>query len=129
MGRPSTYPPDIHNHDDQYYTKTESANLHSWKIVGNFAGDKTLKIPTLTGLHEFMVGWRYSDSIPWTYTIFPSDGSKALGAYYYSESYFGCAGFLIENASVFRLDRSWCSAKSGSVTYSADNIQVYVYCR
>lgn len=128
-GKPSVYAPADHNHDNQYYNKTETARLHSWKPVGSFTGNSALKIPSLTGLHEFMVGWRYNDDIPWLYIIFPSDGSRALGSYYYSEKYFGCAGFLIENGSVFKLNQSWCTAKSGSVTYSADNIQVYVYCR
>lgn len=58
-GKPTTFPPSTHNHDDRYYTESEvNTKLASYKLKGNFV--------TLTGTVTVSQG-QYGGSKTWSY--------------------------------------------------------------
>lgn len=156
-GKPSTFTPSDHSHDGRYYTETEVNNLlagkassshahawsaitgkpstfppsthtHAWNLVGNFTGNKTLNIPNYNNAQEFMIAWRYGNSLPWRYTVYIKNDGYVADSYYYSDRYFGCMASQIAS-SVLKMISDWCTCKNNADTYDVNNIQVFLYYR
>ncbi len=87
-----------------------------------------MNIPNYNNAQEFMIAWRYGNSLPWRYTVYIKNDGYVADSYYYSDRYFGCMASQIVS-SVLKMISDWCTCKNNADTYDVNNIQVFLYYR